>query len=261
MPDPGAELLPLATDEVHVWLTDYAAIDDERLLAGYRELLDPQERAQQVRFYFERDRKRYLVTRALLRSVLSRYAAADPKEWVFACNDYGRPEPANDAATAMGLTFNLSHTHSLIVLAVARHRAVGIDVENVRDRAASIDVADRYFAPAEVAALHTASDRQLRFFEYWTFKESYIKARGMGLSLPLEKFAFHYPDDGAVEIEIDAELGDDAARWDFWQFRPAGAYLVALCAERPSPRVIVREAVPLRSEAPLEPQFARRGRT
>src|SRR5262249_53867928 len=152
-----------------------------------------------------------------------------------------------------GLSFNISHTHSLIVLGVTQGRELGIDVENVVDRAAPLDVAGRYFAPQEVAVLSAApkQEQQHRFFEYWTFKESYIKARGMGLSLPLDKFSFHYPHDRAVEIAIDAELADDAARWQFWQFRPTPEYLVALCAERVgarSPKVIARKVVPLLSE-------------
>ena len=245
--------LPLAADDVHVWLADYAAIDDARLLDAYRALLDGEERVQQMRFYFERDRQRYLVTRALVRTVLSRYADVAPQAWEFVCNAYGRPEAANAEARAIGLTFNISHTHSMIVMAVARQRAIGVDVENVRAREAAIAVADRYFAPSEVRELHQVppSERQVRFFEYWTFKESYIKARGMGLSLPLDAFAFHFPADDAVELEIDASLGDDAERWELRQFRPSDEYLVALCLERTSlraPRVAVRRVVPMRGE-------------
>lgn len=254
--------IALAAEDVHVWLTDYASVSDARLTEAYRRLLNDEERAQQLRFHFEHDRQRYLVTRALVRTVLSRYAAVDPQEWIFSTNAYGRPEPANEEAEAIGLTFNLSHTHSLIAMVVARHRAAGIDVENVRRRQAPIDVADHYFAPAEVKALHALpeSDRQLRFFEYWTFKESYIKTRGMGLSLPLDQFAFHFPSDDAVALTIDPELGDDPARWEFRQFRPSDEYVTALCLERmPSlrSRIVVRRAVPLSSESFVSPEFSR----
>jgi len=150
----------------------------------------------------------------------------------------------------------------LIALAVTKRRALGVDVENFCTRAAPIDVADHYFAPQEVAALTTMppDQQQYRFFEYWTFKESYIKARGMGLSLPLDKFSFHYPDEHAVEIAIDPELGDDPARWQFWQLRPRPQYLVAICAERAScesPSVLVREAIPILSEREVPVEFLR----
>jgi len=255
-------IIPLTPAEIHVWLASYDEIVDEQLHASYRELLNPEEREQEPRFYFARDRRRYLVTRALVRTILSRYMAIDPRDWVFSTNAYGRPEIANPQVSDAGFSFNISHTHSLIVLAVTKQRALGVDVENVLAREAAIDVANRYFAPPEVAALHAAprQEQHFRFFEYWTFKESYIKARGMGLSLPLDKFSFHYRDDKTVEIAIDPELADEPARWQFWQFQPAPEYLVAVCAERtaaPSPRLTVRRAVPMLSENECTIQYLR----
>lgn len=262
---PSSSSLALKPAEIHVWLAFYDQIEDPSLLGAYRELLSDEERAQEPRFYFERDRRRYLVTRALVRSVLSRYLGIDPRRCTFPTNAYGRPSLGNIDAAALGLSFNISHTHSLIVLGVTQGRELGVDVENVVSRAAALDVADRYFAPPEVAVLNAApkEEQHFRFFEYWTFKESYIKARGMGLSLPLDKFGFQYPDDRSVEITIDAELADDAARWQFWQFRPTAQYLVALCAERAgeeSPAVVARRIVPLLSEESLTLDFPRASR-
>lgn len=252
-------LIPLTSGEIHLWLADYDRIDDESLHTAYRELLNPAERQQEPRFYFARDRRRYLVTRALVRTVLSRYAPVAPAEWIFSPNAYGRPEIANEQVR--DLSFNISHTHSLIVLGVTRQRALGVDVENFRAREVSMDLASHYFAPQEVEVLlaSPAGEQQYRFFEYWTFKESYIKARGMGLSLPLDKFSFHYRDERAVDIAIHPELGDDPARWELWQFRPSPEYLVAVCAERNGerPNVIVRQAVPMSSELLYVPEFLR----
>ncbi|HKO55150.1 MAG TPA: 4'-phosphopantetheinyl transferase superfamily protein [Thermoanaerobaculia bacterium] len=261
--DAAPRLIPLAPYEIHLWLAFYDEIGEERLHAAYRDLLDPAERKQEPRFYFARDRRRYLVTRALVRSVLSRYEPVEPEEWTFSANAYGCPEVANADARDSGLRFNISHTHSLIVLGVTRHRALGVDVENVQAREVSIDIAHHFFAPQEVAALSTvpADEQQYRFFEYWTFKESYIKARGMGLSLPLDKFGFHYPDERRVGIDIHPELGDDAGRWQFWQLRPRPEYLVAVCAEQlegqPPTRIVVRRAVPMRSEETVAAEFPR----
>jgi 4'-phosphopantetheinyl transferase len=250
----------LPSNEIHLWLTYYAAIDDERLHRDYWSLLNDAEREQQKRFYFERDRLRYLVTRALVRTVLSRYAPIDPRRWLFSTNAYGRPQIANREASALQLSFNISHTQDLIVLGVTKRRALGVDVENVRARAISIDIADRFFAPAETAELAAvpAHRQQDRFFEYWTFKESYIKARGMGLSLPLDKFSFHYPSDRSVCLSIDSELADVPARWRFWQLRPAEEYLVAVCAEHVGPTdVLLWETVPTAAERSLAPRFLR----
>lgn len=254
-------LLPLPSAEIHLWLAFYDEID-ESLHSAYRELLNADERNQEPRFYFATDRRRYLVTRALVRTILSRYLAIEPCDLTFANNAYGRPETTNAEAREACLTFNISHTRSLIVMGVTTHRALGVDVENVRAREALIDIVDRFFAPQEVAALAQMPSHQqhFRFFEYWTFKESYIKARGMGLSLPLDKFSFHYHGDHAVRIAIDPDSGDDAGHWQFWQFQPRPEYLVAICAERVEsqpPRVIVRQAVPMLSETEYTPEFLR----
>lgn len=246
----------LGSSQVHLWLAFYDEIRDRRLHCAYRELLSAGEREQERRFYFSRDRRRYLVTRALIRTVLSRYAPIDAKDWLFSTNPYGRPEIANLAAQDLHVSFNVSHTHGLIVLAVTVHRALGVDVENTRTREVSLDIADRFFAPAEVAALSTVrqNQQQNRFFEYWTFKESYIKARGMGLALPLDKFSFHFPNDRSVRMSIHPGLADDPKRWQLWLFRPASDYLVAMCAERlssGSADVVIRKVVPMTSEATI----------
>jgi len=225
-------LIKLAPREIHLWLAFYEEISIE-LHPAYRQLLSAKERQQEHKFLFATDRRRYLITRVLVRTVLSRYAPIDPIAWVFTANTYGRPEIANPEVRGTGLSFNLSHTRSLVVLGIKGIGALGVDVENIAARRAALDVADRFFAPEEVTALRAIppQERQRRFFEYWTLKESYIKARGMGLSLPLEKFSFHYPHDGAVGIDIDPELADDAARWQFWQLQPRPEYLVAVCSE------------------------------
>ena len=253
--------IPLTLGEIHLWLVSYDGID-ENLLSAYRELLNPAEKEHELRFHFAKDRRRYLVTRALVRTALSRYVPIHPKEWSFSTNSFGRPEIVNAQAREAYLAFNISHTDGLIVLGVTKYRALGVDVENIQTREASIDIAKHHFAPQEVAALSATplDQQQYRFFEYWTFKESYIKARGMGLSLPLDKFSFHYRDDHAVEIAIQPELADDAARWQFWQLRPASQYMIAVCAERVGvevPGVVVREAIPMSSEKEVASEFLR----
>lgn len=258
----SAETLPLAINDIHLWLASYDQINDPELHRAYWELLNPAERAQHPRFHFARDRQRYLVTRALVRTVLSRYLPIDPKHWRFNNNEYGRPSIANAEAENAHLTFNISHTHALIALAVARQREVGVDTENVQDREVSLDIADHYFSASEVRELRDLppEDQHYRFFEYWTFKESYIKARGMGLSLPLDKFGFVCSRPQAVRLNIDPALADAPERWRFWQFRPTPGYLVALCAEHvqsAATNVTVRQITPMVSETLLTPQWLR----
>lgn len=253
--------------DIDVWLTYYDEIVDDRQLDRLRLLLSDEEVAQESRFYFAHDRKRYLVTRAMVRMLLSRYAPIAPKHWAFTKNAYGRPAIADaivDAeAQARGLTFNVSHTRGLIALAVTRGRELGIDVENVSTRAVSLEVAEHFFSASEVAELACVPPerQQDRFFEYWTFKESYIKARGMGLSLPLNRFSFGFPNHNAVSISIDPDLEDRADRWSFWQCRPTSDHLMAICAERHvdgAPTVSMRKFTPLSHEMPVIAPFLRR---
>jgi 4'-phosphopantetheinyl transferase len=258
--DPGQPALLASEQRIDVWLAHYDRIADPRLHADYRALLTEEERGKEFRFYFPDDQRRYLVTRAMVRTVLSRYLDVAPKDWRFANNSYGRPEIGNLTRAECGLCFNISHTRGLIALAVTQHREVGVDVENIQVREVGIEIADRFFAKAEVAELATVpSERQQdRFFEYWTFKESYIKARGMGLSIPLGQFSFHYPHERAVQFTVAPELGDDPIRWSFWQYRPTAEHLLAICAERrvgSAPSVTFRRTVPLVSEEVLRPQL------
>ena len=254
--------IQLTSAEAHVWLTLCEAIRDERLLASYSELLNAAEKEEESRFQFAKDRHCYLVTRALVRTVLSRYAYVDPKDWVFATNAYGRPYIVNRQATGVSLTFNVAHTQGLIVMGVAGGLSLGVDVENFAERDISIDIANHYFAPQEVAALHKVPHHQQYYnlFEYWTLKESYIKARGLGFSLPLDRFSFHFADDRAVHLAINPEFGDDSSRWQFWQFRPTSEHLVAVCGEKhnaQSLRLVVRETTPTVSERILAPEVLR----
>lgn len=252
---------------IDIWCAFCEGISDPELLEHYRRLLTDAERGQQARFHFESDRHRYLITRALLRTTLSRYADMAPEEWTFVTNAHGRPAISNSGIT--GLTFNLSHSRKLVALAVARHCEVGVDTEDTLSRSAPpLEIANRFFAPEEVFSLRALpEDRRLqRFFQYWTLKESYIKARGRGLSLPLDQFAFHLDDTDEIRLTVQPQLQDAADNWDFWQWwvqseHAAGdatsqprQHMLALCAQRRREeplQLVLREIVPLRSETDL----------
>ncbi len=184
-----ADLLPV--DHVDVELVQTAAVDISAHEPIYRQLTTPDENERMARFVFERDRWQFLITRALVRTMLSRYATVAPADWRFITNEYGRPEVLDRPAGVADLRFNLSHTDGLIACAVTVGREVGVDVERIT-RAVTHDIPGRFFAPREVADLRALPehDQPRVFFDYWTLKEAYIKARGMGLSLPLSDFAF-----------------------------------------------------------------------
>jgi 4'-phosphopantetheinyl transferase len=94
-----------------------------------------------------------------------------------------------------------------------------------------------------------------RFFQYWTLKESYIKARGLGLAIPLDQFSFHFRAERHVTLATSPSLQDPADRWRFWQLQVSAANMIAVCAQRLTDgpqQLILRQVVPLASEAPLE---------
>lgn len=231
------ELLALAPEEVHVWCartddwTDAATV--ERCLA----LLDYEERRRHGRFIFDQHRRLYLVAHALVRTTLSRYADLPPERWEFVTNNYGRPEIANPLPGA-SLRFNLSHTRGMAVCGVTRDRDLGVDVEDVERKNLTVAIADRYFSPQEVQDLRQLPEHQQhrRFFDYWTLKEAYIKARGMGLSLPLDKFSYCLRRDDAaalprsVSIAFDPDIRDDPEDWRFAQYFLEPRFAVAVAA-------------------------------
>lgn len=216
----------------HVWCADPADLDDPGRYAAARALLAPDETSRLAQYHFEADRRVFLTTRALVRGVLSKYADVGPMAWRFRTNEFGRPEIAGPPAGAP-LRFNVSGTRGLVVCAVARERDIGVDVEYV-GRGVLLAAADIFLAPPELAALHAlpAGQRHERFLTYWTLKESYVKARGLGLSLSLDRFGFVLRTDAPPGIEIDPALEDDADSWQFVRFRPTPEHVAALCARR-----------------------------
>ena len=208
--------VPLAGHRAHLWWLRPARVTDPDELERCRALLTDDERTKTDRYRFARDRHTCLLTRVLVRTTLSRYSDVPPAHWRFRTNDHGRPEVARPPSP---IRFNLSHTHGLIVCLVCRGREVGVDVESFGRMNRWLDLAERFFAPHEAAALRRvdASDRPARFLEYWTLKESYIKARGLGLAIPLASFSFDLPpaapDD--IRIRFTSAVDDDATRWQF----------------------------------------------
>jgi 4'-phosphopantetheinyl transferase len=233
------ELLPFRSVHVDLLLTDSADALAKR--AEYLSLLSPEEHERMARFVFERDRVRFLLTRALVRTTLSRYASVAPADWHFIANAHGRPEILDRPAGVPDLRFNLSHTDGLIACAVTIGREVGVDVEHVGRRLTQ-DVAARFFAPAEVAHLQSLpGDEQERvFFDYWTMKEAYIKARGFGLALPLGDFAFHFLPGGPPSIAFEPAMQDDPSTWQFLQDWPTPAHRLGLAIRRTGDDLPVR---------------------
>lgn len=220
-------LLELATDRCHLWITDPETIEDPELLAAYGALLAPEEVVRHARFRFPQHRQLFLVTRALVRTTLSRYAPVAPAAWRFGQGEHGRPF-ISAPRDYRHLGFNISHTAGMIVCLVGR-RTVGVDVEQWKRRTQSMQLAERFFSPSEVADLEslTGLERQRRFFGYWTLKESYLKAVGKGLSMPLNRVTFTLTAGQPIRASLAGSGREYETSWQFWQMPMGPDHLVA----------------------------------
>jgi 4'-phosphopantetheinyl transferase len=237
--------------EAHLWYERVDEAYDETRLRKWRSLLSPEELERHGRYAFEHGRLEYLVTRVLVRTVLGRYAGVSPVSLRFESNGYGRPEIVHPRL-APPLYFNLSNTHGLVVCLVSGAREGGVDVEDTTGGTAALGIADHFFAPSEVASLrllHPLAQKE-RFFELWTLKEAYIKARGLGLALPLQQFAFELDGEG-VRIRIDPRLADDERSWQFQLLSLTPRHRVAV-AIRGESIVLKTMAANLTMESPYD---------
>lgn len=212
------EILELSSSQVDVWRVHLVSISpDESVLSA-------DERQRAVKFHFDKDRSRYIVSHASLRGILARYLQRAPEELSFSVNEYGKPFLPDRE-----LEFNLSHSGDYALIAVTRGRNIGVDVEQIREVEIE-ELARRNFSPREVSELMALLPEQRLngFFNCWTRKEAYIKARGLGLSIPLDSFIVSLaPNEPAI---LRATLPDamDAVWWSLRSLEVASNYAAAL---------------------------------
>ena len=231
MPGPPA----LADGEVHVWRAAApAGVFSFRAMFA---LLSDDERERAARYYFEGDRERFVVWRGLLRTLLGLYLGRPAAGLRFAYNEYGKPSV--EGGSGGDLRFNLAHSHDMALYAFARGREVGVDVELVWGEFAGEEIAERFFSPREVGALRALpwEQKARAFFECWTRREAYVKARGGGLSLPLDSFDVAFgPGQPAAPLAV---RDGSASNLDYSVrgLTPAPDYAAALAASPAARRV------------------------
>lgn len=239
--------LPLGSEEVHVWCAFADAFADEPEWTRLTAVLSTGERARIERFVRERDRRLQLLGRVMMRVLLSAYSGVPPDAWRFVAGAHGKPEIAEPALDPP-IGFNLSHTTGLVAAGFARGAEVGIDVEWLDRRVATTDLARRFFAPAEIAHLESTPEegRKEAFFVLWTLKEAYLKARGLGLSVPLSSVVFRLGAPGP-RVGFAASLEDNPARWQFARYAPAPRHRLALAvtaSHAPARRIRIGRVLP-----------------
>jgi len=227
----------LSPEEVHLWYLRPESCEDQVLADWHAGLLSPEEREKSRCFVFDKDRRLFVAARALIRSALSHDCGIPPARWRFAPGPQGKPVVAGPQGHPP-LRFNLAHTRGLVVAAVARSGQVGVDVEYV---AGGVDrtLIETCCCASEAAAIERVSveDRADAFLALWTLKEAYVKARGIGLALPLQKVVFEVAGQGFSRARLAAVPDDDPAEWQFFQprdFLPEHRLAVAVSRHRAS---------------------------
>ncbi|HKY32378.1 MAG TPA: 4'-phosphopantetheinyl transferase superfamily protein [Candidatus Polarisedimenticolia bacterium] len=232
-----ASLTPPAEGEVHLWTIPLAASPEA--LERAASLLSGDEKARRDRFRFPVHRGRFALRRSALRSLLGGYLGIDPRQVRFAWSEHGKPALA---AAGSRLRFNLSDSEDLAIAGFVLDHAVGVDVERVRPLSDMEAIARRHFSPGEVETLLGAreQDRLDCFFNAWTRKEAWLKARGDGLVGGLDTFDVTLcPGDPPRLLRVQ---GDPAAptRWSLSAFSPRRGFTAAVAVERPEPFALVR---------------------
>ncbi len=194
--------------------------------------LSADERARAAKFYFDKDREHFIVARGLLRTILGRYLDREPENLSFRYGPQGKPALA-EISDGHAIRFNLSHSHGFALYAIARGREVGIDIEWIRPDLAIAEIAERFFSASEAALLRSlpAEARLEAFFRCWTRKEAYIKARGEGLSRPLNQIDLPL---ARAEPGLPQALqlsSSEVTQWSLQDLTPARDNVAAVVAE------------------------------
>ena len=221
--------LNLALGEVHVWRASLAL--DAARLASFWQTLSPDEQAKAERFHTATDRDRYIGAHGTLRALVSRYLQVPAPDLTFNLSPFGKPSLQLREGMA-DLRFNISHAHQLVLLAFAPDREVGVDVEYIRRPVRDDQLAERFFAPAEVAAIRSepAASQCEAFFRCWTRKEAYVKARGRGLSIGLASFTVSISSAASTNLVLSTEADTGDGPWSLRALVPGPDYVGAVAA-------------------------------
>ena len=220
--------------EAHVWFVVPESITDQQTLDRFLKLLSDDELQQYQRYYFAEDSHRYLVSHAVVRTVLSKYLDIAPADWLFKRSPRGRPEIANPAAPA--LRFNLTHTAGLAACVVTLADDCGIDAERISERHNPVGVAKRMFSDAESKELEQLEGQAYleHFFTRWTLREAYVKARGIGISFPTRKLTFTVNRENSVAVSFHPDIEDRRENWQFQLLKPTAEHVAAIAIRRSS---------------------------
>lgn len=227
-------MISLPENAAHVWLVDQRQVTEE-LLKIYPEVLSPEEMQRLEQIAHPEIKRAQLISRAAIRYCLSQYEdGVAPHHWQFARGEKGKPclkQPA-----PLPLSFNLSHSGHWLTIAIIAGAEIGVDLQEHRETASTLKMAQRYFHPEEVQQLQACAceERRELFYRLWTLKEAFLKARGTGIVTGLEKVHFRFGPGGAIEATIAIELNEHSRDWSFSYTHLDKNYSLALAVQSQS---------------------------
>jgi 4'-phosphopantetheinyl transferase len=215
--------------EVCAWHADiHTVTGDADRAARWLTTLTPAERSRYDQYRLPADRAMFLLGRAMARTLVGRALGRGPTDWVWREGPRGQPQIADPDTV---IRFNLAHSAGLVVCGVANGRDVGVDVEDLNRRHTDRAVVRRYCSPDEADDIDDRGDAwRERFLEYWTLKEAYLKARGLGIAVPLADLSFRL-DPPPIRLEFLGQLTGTDSRWTFRLARATDRHIVAIAAD------------------------------
>ncbi len=237
-------------DEIHLWYTFDSDIRHSPIIKTYASWLCPEEQTRLNNYKIKSRKRQFLVSRALVRSVLSRYdPGIMPGEWRFNSNEYGKPSISNVVCTSLNIGFNVSHAHNLCVIAVSNGNEIGVDCEYLWNKSLNLRSYERFLTIAEFSKISSISktDQYSSFIEIWTLKEAFLKGLGVGLILPLNEILLQ---PSTMTYVPDSDLATSYSRnWDLLKFQRIKNYVISVAREctgykSKSYKIIAKKIIP-----------------
>jgi 4'-phosphopantetheinyl transferase len=215
-------------ESLHLWCANPGDFLPDAIIEACVSMLSEDEQAHWRSYRFDKHRREYLITRVLVRTALSYFHPLAPAAWRFESNIYGKPFVVPDC----GLRFNLSNSPGLVVCLISQGAEVGVDAQPGESGERIAELGPEVFSPLELAQLvgMRRAEKSDRALSLWTLKEAYIKARGMGLTLSLNKVSFLYGGLEGIRLELDPRLDDRAGGLRFCLLEHAG-HRIAVMAQ------------------------------
>jgi len=225
---PARSILPRG--ELHIWRISLEI--NSSYLAGYQSSLAKDELYRASKFRYANDRLHFIAARGILRGLLANYLCIDPKDITFRYGPHGKPDLVNDRS----LKFNLTHAAGMALVALTKKHNIGVDLERIKVNVEFEEIAKQFFATGEVKNLLALpiDQRPQGFFNCWTRKEAFIKAKGNGLSFPLDQFEVALKPNEPAELLATKWDAKEASKWSLFELDPGEGFVGAVAIDGPA---------------------------